>query len=247
MTHDWTAFARRVLLPGRPRLPEVRTAVLGVTDVRAAWEGLVARGFVPDASHESRGVFRERPAAADGPPWRPWRAEPDAPALPVTVDDAVVLACDPRGLALAGELALSFAARSAAWEAPPTPVAVTRVEWRVVAADGWFQHYGDRYRMTAVLKELMRALGAASTDFLSTRAVRAVLDVTGPGYAQRVADDVAAYVLWQEAVARDLHRPDGAAYRDLADPTEAMIDLWSTGYALDHLRDDAAVLVAPVL
>ena len=43
MNRDWTDFARHVLLPGRPRLPEARTAVIGMTDVREAWEALVSR------------------------------------------------------------------------------------------------------------------------------------------------------------------------------------------------------------
>lgn len=251
MSRDWTAFARRVLLPGRPRLPEARTAVIGMTDVRAAWEALVVRGLVPAPEHESRGAFRERPTAAEGPPWQPFRdehARPDDPALPASVDAAVVLACDPRGIAQAGELALAFAAQSVAWEAPTgAPSIVTRAAWRVSPPDGWFQHYGDRYRMATLLSELVRALDARPAELPAVRAVRSVLDITGKGYAMRVADDVAACVLWDEAVERDLVRADGTAYRALPDPTSTMIELWATGYALDHVRGDTAVLVAPAL
>lgn len=251
MTHEWTEFARRVLLPGRPRLPEARTVVIGMTDVREAWEALIARGLVPGPEREARGAFRELAAPVDEPRWQPFRddrTEANEPALPESIDAAVVLACDPRGIAQAGSLALSFAAQSAAWEAPSeTRVAATRVAWKVVAAERWFQHYLDRYRMTMILQELMRVLDARSTDFLSVREVRAVLDVTGKAYALRVADDVAACVLWREAAARDLQRPDGTAYRELPDPTATMIELWSTGYALDHIRGDTVVLVAPAL
>lgn len=251
MTHEWTDFARRVMLPGRPRLPEARTVVIGMTDVREAWEALVARGLVPGPEREVRGAFRELAAPVDEPRWQPLREETAAagePSLPGSIDAAVVLACDPRGIAQAGSLALSFAAQSVAWEVPSEArVAATRVAWRVVAAERWFQHYLDRYRMTMLLQELMRALDARSTDFLSVRDVRAVLDVTGKSYALRVADDVAACVLWREAAARDLQRPDGSRYRELPDPTATMIELWSTGYALDQIRGDTVVLVAPAL
>ena len=247
MTSEWTDLARRVLLPGRPRLPEARTVVIGMTDVREAWEALIARGLVPGPERDG-GAFRELALPIDGPRWRPFGEEGDGPALPDSVDAAVTLACDPRGIAQAGALALAFAAQSAAWEAPPAAgVAATRVAWKVVAADRWFQRYADRYRMAMILQELMRALDARSTDFLSVRDVHAVLDVTGRGYAQRVADDVAACVLWREAVARDLARADGTPYRELPDPTATMIELWATGYALDHVAGDTVVLVAPAL
>jgi hypothetical protein len=45
--------------PGRPRLPEARTVVIGMTDVREAWEALIARGLVPGPEREGRGAFRE--------------------------------------------------------------------------------------------------------------------------------------------------------------------------------------------
>lgn len=252
MTHEWTDLARRVLHPGRPRLPEARTVVLGMSDVREAWAALAARELVPGPEVTTGGAFRALASTVDGPRWEPFaddRAAPNDPPLPASVDAAVTLACDPRGLAQAGALALDLAARSAPWEPASAPlVTVTRVAWRVVAPDRWTQRPADRRRMTALLRELMRALGAVTTaDFLSVREVRAVLDVTGPGYAQRVADDVAACVLWREAVARDLARPDGARYADLPDPTAAAIALWSTGYALDRLHGDTAVLVAPAL
>ncbi len=252
MSRDWTAFARRVLRPGRPRLPEARAVVIGMTDVREAWEALMVRGLVPTPEHDPRGAFRERPAAADGPTWQPFRDDTsgagDGPALPVAIDAAVTLACDPRGVAQAGDLALAFAAQSAAWEAPSAPrVAVTRVAWRVVAAERWYQSYLDRYRMAMIGTELSRLLRVRASTLASARAVRVVLDVTGKGYALRVADDAAACELWTQAVTRDLRRPDGAAYRELGDPTATMIDLWATGYALDHIRGDTVVLVAPAL
>ena len=176
MNRDWTDFARHVLLPGRPRLPEARTAVIGMTDVREAWEALVSRDLVPGPEREARGAFRDQASPVEGPRWQPLRddrTETNEPPLPESVDAAVALAC--------------------------------------------------------------------------VREVHAVLDVTGRAYAQRVADDVAACVLWAEAVARDLARPDGGRYREMADPTATMIALWSTGYALDHVRDDTVVLVAPAL
>jgi hypothetical protein len=251
MTRDWTDLARRVLLPGRPRLPEARAAVIGMTDVREAWETLVERGLVPGADAPHGGPFRERAPVTDGPRWQPLRDDrtpADEPALPPSIDAAVALACDPRGLAQAGALALAFAGQSAPWEAPSLPrVAPARVAWKVVAADRWFQSYPDRYRMAAIAHELAAALGARAARPACVRAVRAVLDVTGRAYSQRVADDVAAYELWQEAAARDLRRPDGTAYAALPDPTAAMVDLWATGYALDHVRADTVVLVAPAL
>ncbi len=252
MSRDWTAFARRVLRPGRPRLPEARAVVIGMKDVREAWEALMVRGLVPAPEHDPRGAFRERPAAADGPTWQPFRedagAAGDGPALPVSIDAAVTLACDPRGVARASELALAFAAESVAWEVPSVRrVAATRVAWRVVAAERWYQSYLDRYRMAMIAQELSRALVVRIPKLAAVMDVRAVLDVTGRGYALRVAEDVAACVLWPEAVARDLRRPDGVAYRELGDPTATMIDLWATGYALDHIRGDTVVLVAPAL
>lgn len=251
MTRDWTDFARRVLLPGRPRLPEARAAVIGMTDVREAWEALLARGLVPAPESEGRGAFREPAALTDGPRWQPFRGDGVAasePALPESIDAAVVLACDPPGLAHAGALALAFAAHSAPWEVPSTPrVAPIGVAWKVVPTERWYQHYLDRYRMATLLQELSRLLDARPPRFASVREVRAVLDVTGKSYAHRVADDVAACVLWEQAALRDLARPDGTPYRELPDPTESMIELWSTGYALDHVRGDTVVLVAPAL
>ena len=251
MTREWTDFARRVLLPGRPRLPEARTVVIGMTDVREAWEALVARDLVPGPEREARGAYRDLASPTEGPRWQPFRddrTESNEAPLPESVDAAVALACDPRGIAHAGALALTFAAQSMAWAVPSAPgVTATRVAWKVVPVDRWYQHYIDRYRMTMILQDLMRALDARSTDFLSVRAVHAVLDVTGKSYAQRVADDVAARVLWREAVARDLARPDGTRYGELPDPTATMIELWSTGYALDHIAGDTVVLAAPAL
>jgi hypothetical protein len=251
MTRDWTDFARRVLLPGRPRLPEARAAVIGMTDVREAWETLVERGLVPASADVTRGPFRDRAPLTNGPRWQPFRDDrtsPDDLALPVSIDAAVALACDPRGLARAGALALAFAGQSAAWEVPSLArAAPARVAWKVVAADRWFQSYLDRYRMATIVQELAARCAARAPPPASVRAVRAVLDVTGRAYSLRVADDVAAHDLWQEAVARDLRRPDGTAYAALPDPTATMIELWSTGYALDHVRGDTVVLVAPAL
>ena len=251
MTRDWTDFARRVLLPGRPRLPEARAVVIGMTDVREAWEALVARGLVPAPESGPRGAFRDPAAPVDGPRWQPFRGDGPAtndPALPDSIDAAVTLACDPRGLAQAGALALAFAAQSLPWEVPSAPpLAVTRVAWKVVPSERWFQHYLDRYRLAAMVEELSRLRDARAPKLAGVRAVRAVLDVTGKSYAHRVADDVAASELWQEAAARDLRRPDGTRYAALPDPTATMIELWSTGYALDHLAGDTAVLIAPSL
>lgn len=251
MTRDWTDFARHVLLPGRPRLPEARTAVIGMTDVREAWEALVSRDLVPGPERELRGAFRDLASPLEGPRWQPLRddrTETNDPPLPESVDAAVALACDPRGIAQAGALALTFAAQSLAWALPSAPrVAATRVAWKVLAADRWFQHYSDRYRMAMIVEELARLTGARLPKLACVRDVHAVLDVTGRAYAQRVADDVAACELWREAVARDLARPDGSRYGEMPDPTATMIALWSTGYALDHIRDDTVVLVAPAL
>ena len=251
MTRDWTELARRVLHPGRPRLPEARAVVIGMTDVREAWEALIVRGLVPVPGSEHQGAFRERAPATDGPRWEPFREDPtstDDIALPESVDAAVALACDPRGLAEASTLGLAFAAQSLAWEVPSAPrVAATHVAWRVAPADGWFQRYLHRYRMTMIVEELTRQLNVRTAGLAGVRDVRAVLDVTGKAYASRVADDVAAYILWQEAVARDLQRADGTRYGELPDPTAVAIDLWATGYALDHVRGETVVLVAPAL
>lgn len=251
MTRDWTDFARRVLRPGRPRLPEARAVVIGMTDVREAWEALVVRGLVPGPERADRGAFRERALPAEGPRWEPLRDDRTAsndPPLPDSIDAAVTLACDPRGVAQAGVLALAFAAHSLPWELPSAPrVAPTRVAWKVVAAERWHQDYLRRYRMAMIVHELAALLRVRAPTLASVRSVRAVLDLTGEAYSHRVAEDAAAYELWQQVTARDLRRPDGTRYRELPDPTTPLIDLWSTGYALDAVRGDTVVLVAPAL
>lgn len=63
--------------------------------------------------------------------------------------------------------------------------------------------------MTMILQELMRVLDARSTEFPQRARGAGGARRHREGLALRVADDVAACVLWREATARDLQRPDG--------------------------------------
>jgi hypothetical protein len=227
---------RAVLHPKRPRLPEARAAVAGVTSPEDAWRALAVWGLVPGAPARDDGAYRtggsQRPAGVvDGAALREGAT---------TVDGCVALASDPSGLVQASADGLAWASRLEPWGVEPP----RGVRWRTGVRHGFLLELSR----VAAWTSLSRALDATLRAEVPSRPPG--VDPRSPGVRAFLAD-LEASGRWTRTRQEGLrvpegHRPAGALYAALPDPFEALLSLWGVGYGLVGYADGFVLLFAPM-
>lgn len=209
-----------------------------VRDAAEAWELLAANGVIPLAwVDDERRLFDW-----SEPCQHPRREAADDPCLdcggsgryvvacgrPRTVRDAVALASDPAGVALAEALAGEVVKRLASWGAPRP----ARVVWRVVGLD-W---YWTRIMPTWQLLNRIGDGGPVKSTRPQFDRHDAALRAANPLVPERTRGAIANALCYVEN------------WRAAApSPFAPLLDLWRAGYMLEALDDAAVTLVCPAL
>jgi len=226
--HPWEQHGAKVLRPHRARLAEARAVVVGAGDAAEAWAWLQARELVPGpaVAVEGGSVYRVagRPEAVVWQPLASWNPRGDfqATAYPADIDDAVTLASDPEGIALAARYASRVAALLGAAEAPTVWVGVAPVTGAGP---------GDRGALDALRRRVVQTTGFVGLGASVWRRVRAAAPRTPLGAL--AAEDAACMAQGTERNVLPVGLP------------EALLGVWAAGYVLWSVAPTGAVLLAP--
>jgi hypothetical protein len=249
----------RILRPSRVALDAARAAASGLTDARAAWDTLGARGLIPAAWRDDpRRRFpwfpdldpRERAQALRRAPYVPRAPCPDDVAA------CALLAADVAGVERAEASGRAFAAALRAWGVPaadtvlwvPTSFCGHEAQLHDTKPGVWepdgfaFRVFGEtRWEEVARVIDRLRGEAAAASMDAAHRARAA--SIVGPW--------VFAEERWIEAVrtrqgAPQGEKPGGSLYADLPDPFAPALALYESGYGVMPSGDDVLVLGYPV-
>ena len=234
--------------PDRPRLAEARAVVIGLTDVRAAWEALIARSLVPaPSSPYDPGAYRGHGSLGHGTEWQPLTHTSESRPTPPTIDDAVALASDPEGISRASRLAAEFLARVRPWRREERPEDAPQRVWRVLKLPASEGLAADDALAGLYDEMLARIPSGTWSRSVAQAAQRACGHVTG-AVAQRFSVDVVWAMRWQMLVARDLRQAvTGLPYAEMPDPTGPRMAVWGLGYAIGNISSGGLTMIAPAV
>ncbi|MBL8683623.1 MAG: hypothetical protein JNK05_30915 [Myxococcales bacterium] len=253
---EFVSYAERLLAPDNEQADEVRQAAEGCADVRALFESLASRGIVPEAwlDDERREFVADFDAAVGAR---------EGSSLPTSVEAAVVLASDVRGVTTAEALAREIVAGLVSWRVPQP----SRVRWwmarestassketdppatRGRRLDRAIYELNVRWPLRRAYYSLAVAEnnGARKAPSIkrslvaeSAKAARCRSEV-----AEALASDLEASWLWQIAT-DDGWKYNGVPFAKLSCPFWAILALWKCGYTLVDIHERAVVLGAIV-
>jgi len=231
---DVASLAARLARPVRPRVAETRAAVGDAESGPLAWRRLFEHGLLP------AGLLRspERLFAVVDTERRPAAAGSDALDLreaPSTVDAAIALGSDAAAVLESEQLARLLRVRLGPWGAS----SVQRIEWVVVTHQIPYS-FRQGSAFNCALYSLEHALEAIDVEFRTLRP-------DAPGIPPFVADVIAADKGWEIAVDQQLEVPGafnppaglaGVPFDTLDNPFAITLQVWTSGYVLDHLHED---------
>ncbi|PCC68737.1 hypothetical protein SAMN02745121_07434 [Nannocystis exedens] len=248
---DLEALAARVMRPERPALADARAAVAGLVDPRGAWLALAHRGSIPSDwidAPSRRFAARSRKREPDEPTRQVRLAGLHVLPHPARVDDAITVAASARSIGVAEAHAREAARRIGA--APDVPVV-----WRIAARWNptglrWRRMKND-YDFHILPPAFVRIESGASARRFAYALRRA------SGMNGGAVGDLRMHEFWRLAATTDARVPEsldalspwrryaGRRFADVPNPLDPWIAVWSLGFGIAAIRDDAIVLVAP--
>lgn len=269
---SWRAFGAALLRPSRPRLAEALSVATGIA-VDTVREALASPTWDWMQRNHQSGISWDvtDPSGRAFPQWAPSAQRWTPPALweslatrgllpdrwvddrsrrfhgggraPATVTEAVLLAADAEGIALAEALAREAVLRLRPWfdREPPRTLRWRLLDWTLFLSGLWTDAvtYGPGGEAVgALMRSSTEAAGAAQAYRRPALTAAGVEVAESPNVFRELTGSVASIVSAAEhwtAAARARAVSTGArrvAFESAPDPFEPLLSLWARGYGL---------------